>query len=155
MNDLCQVLVPPTASLTLYFFLKSNSSVLLDSFQNQLQTPIIIVVHFMAEHYNTHCVRNLKRIKWQNNIIDCPCPASLWHRLKGKSLKTVGRSKDYINQYKQLTNCTSVIFHYASFTLQVESKLGYNDCNYFKETQAAQYHINKCFYSCSKCFIHD
>lgn len=37
----------------IYFFLKSNSSVLLDSFQNQLQTPIIIVVHFMAEHCNT------------------------------------------------------------------------------------------------------
>ena len=63
MNNLCQVLVPPTASLTLYFFLKSNSSGLFDSFQNQLQTPIIIVVHFMAEHYK-HCVRNLKRIKW-------------------------------------------------------------------------------------------
>ena len=42
----------------------TEPSVLLDSFQNQLQTPIIIVVHFMAEHYNTHCVRNLKRIKW-------------------------------------------------------------------------------------------
>ena len=54
MNDLCQVLVPQLPALfTLYFFLKSNSSVLLDSFQNQLQTPIIIVVHFMAEHYNT------------------------------------------------------------------------------------------------------
>ena len=53
MNDLCQVLVPPTANLTLYFFLKLNASVLLDSFQNQLQTPIMIVVHFMAEHYNT------------------------------------------------------------------------------------------------------
>ena len=45
----------------------------------------------MAEHYNT--VWEIEN-ELSGTIIDCPCPSSLRHPLKGKSLKTVDRGKD-------------------------------------------------------------